>query len=555
MKVWKALLVILVSGVLVATFAGCGSKKTSTTGTSVYTVKKGDISNTITAAGNLALAQTQDVAIDLFYPNGVKGTIASVNVQLGNSVKAGEVLVTIDQSEWNDQLTILQSNLTTAQRNLTQMQSNLMSANQTLVNLMDTSSLTKAILNAQISLETAQANLATAVSAIDFYAAYAALQKAQTYYDYVNNVLRFQMLTKLADWELALQGAQDRLTQAQTNYDNVLAGYDTTDVAQKKQQVQIAQMNLDAAKQALANNPQLIASQQIQVTLSQGKVDDAVKAVSDAQKKMNDAQAMSPEITAPFDGFVTAVNVKAARSAEWYVAVTVADPNKFEANILVSEMDIMKVNVGGRCHDDLKCHTGRNPAGQNYSNRPYGYHIIGRGQLCRHREYNLSSRLLPPVQCRASTANATGRQPGGASGNFTTRAGVTPSAGPGSSSSGSRAASQLPSRRIFQLKQGLSGTVRPDLSQASNVLLVPNTAITKAGNQSTVKVMTANNTIEKRTMQTGLADWQNTQITSGLNEGEKIVMYRRLLLQRQPRLTAETRRRRNILRQVNDHGR
>ena len=60
------------------------------------------------------------------------------------------------------------------------------------------------------------------------------------------------------------------------------------------------------------------------------------------------------------------------------------------------------------------------------------------------------------------------------------------------------------------------------LSQANNVLLVPNTAITKSGGQSTVNVMTGNNTIEKRTVQTGLSDYQNTQVTSGLNEGEKI---------------------------------
>jgi hypothetical protein len=62
------------------------------------------------------------------------------------------------------------------------------------------------------------------------------------------------------------------------------------------------------------------------------------------------------------------------------------------------------------------------------------------------------------------------------------------------------------------------------VSQRTNVLLVPNTAITKAGTQSTVQVVTGNNTIEKRAVQIGLADWQNTEITSGLSEGEKIIV-------------------------------
>jgi macrolide-specific efflux system membrane fusion protein len=57
------------------------------------------------------------------------------------------------------------------------------------------------------------------------------------------------------------------------------------------------------------------------------------------------------------------------------------------------------------------------------------------------------------------------------------------------------------------------------------VLLVPNTAIPKSGTQSTVQVVTGNTTAtEKRIVQTGLADWQNTEITSGLSEGEKIIV-------------------------------
>ncbi len=582
MKVMKTLLVILVAVVLLSTLFGCKAKtSSSTTSTQQYTVKRGNLSLDITAAGNLALSVTQDLPVNLFYPNGTKGTIASVLVQLGDSVKAGEVLVTIDNDEWNDQMNNLVVTLTAAQRNLTQMQSNLVSANQTLTNVMDTSGQQKTILSDEIALEQAQTNLATAVSAVDFSASYAALQKAQTYYDYVNNVLRLQMGTqRLADWELALQGAQDRLTQAQTNYDNVLSGYDSTDVAQKKRQVQIAQMTLDAANAALANNPQAVALQQIQVTLAQGKVTDAQKAVSDAQKKMTDAQAMSPEIKAPFDGFVTKVNVAGGDQVpNGTIAVTVADPNKFQMNILVSEMDIMKVSIGGDATITLNAITGLSLPAKvtqiaptaTISSGVVNYAVTvnvtsipsltsssipsasanATGQFSAALQQAVQSGRITQAQADALTqglgaggftpaqiaaalqqavqsgritqaqADALAQQSASAAGGFTGRAGTS---GAGASS---RATGQLPSTgtQNYQLKQGLTGTVDLIVSQRTNVLLVPNTAITKSGTQSTVQVVTGNTTAtEKRIVQTGLADWQNTEITSGLSEGEKIIV-------------------------------
>jgi ABC-type uncharacterized transport system ATPase subunit len=122
---------------------------------------------------------------------------------------------------------------------------------------------------------------------------------------------------------------------------------------------------------------------------------------------------------------------------------------------------------------------------------------------------------------------------GGAAGGFSARSGITlpegftPPAGAASSAaSGSRATSQLPSTvtQNFQLKQGLTGTVELIVAQSSKVLLVPNTAITKAGTQRTVQVLKTDGTTEKRSVEVGLSDWQNTEITSGLSEGDKIII-------------------------------
>ena len=65
-------------------------------------------------------------------------------------------------------------------------------------------------------------------------------------------------------------------------------------------------------------------------------------------------------------------------------------------------------------------------------------------------------------------------------------------------------------------------TVSVIVASRTNVLLVPSTAITTQGNQSYVNVVSASGALEKRAVQTGLSDFQNTEITSGLTEGEKV---------------------------------
>jgi multidrug resistance efflux pump len=109
-------------------------------------------------------------------------------------------------------------------------------------------------------------------------------------------------------------------------------------------------------------------------------VDDAKSTLADTQKKLTDAQAKSPEIKAPFDGFVTKVNVSGgAEVLNGTVAVTVADPNRFEADILVSEMDIMKISIGGAA-TIMNALTGVKLPAKITQIAPTA-DIIGRGQL------------------------------------------------------------------------------------------------------------------------------------------------------------------------------
>ncbi len=546
MKVWKYILVALALGATVAVLVGCSAASTTPAGGStVATVSRGNVSVDITAAGNLALSLTEDLPVVLFYPTGTKGTIGEVNVEVGDSVKKGDVLVTVDKNEWNDQIAALQDQITTQERALLQAQINVSTAQQNLKNAQD--AVTKAettILSDNLSLQQAQDALNGSISALDDQAIIAEYNKARTWYEYATTTLGTTGITA-DEWQLAMDRAQDQLNTATIAYDNMLSGYNSAEVATKKQQLDIAQRNLDAAQSDLQDAINAVPVVQNNLTLAQGKVDDAQKALQDAKTKLADAQALSPEITAPFDGFVTAVNVKGGDEVlNGTIAVSIADPNKFEASILVSEIDIMNVQVGSRATITAVALPGRIfPATVTFisptatiQSGVVNYNVKVELETATANATtpsappatttttpaasdNASVALPAPLQQAVDSGRMTQQQAEAIaqqtqSGNFQFQGGTSRQ-------------SQLPSGTTAanaQLRDGLTVTVTILVARSTSVLVVPNAAVTTQAGKHYVTVVNADGTTKQVEVQTGLSDWQNTEITSGLTEGEQIVV-------------------------------
>jgi len=76
----------------------------------------------------------------------------------------------------------------------------------------------------------------------------------------------------------------------------------------------------------------------------------------------------------------------------------------------------------------------------------------------------------------------------------------------------------------FQLREGLTVTVSILVEERNDVLLVPNQAITYRGRETYVQVLLPDGIIEERLIQTGISDWQYTEVTEGLSEGEQVVI-------------------------------
>ncbi len=513
------MLTILVSGMLVAPLLSCDSESDEAElPENTATVQRGNLTIDITAAGNLALSRTEDLAIDLFYQ---EGTVEEVLVEEGDTVEEEQLVVKLDTDEWEDELEVLEDAVTTAERQLTSKERDLVQAEVTLLtaeqNLKTSrdNQATKelAVLNAQISLDTAQNNLKAAVAIYDwegYDAVEAALNRAEAWYEYM--MRRSQDVSGDADnYLLALERAKDALDAAQTDYDNFVAGHDSDDISLRKKQIEAAEMSLASAQEDLADVAEDVIIKEQQVELNKAKledaqiaIEDAQGAIEDAQEALEEAQSKSSEITTPFAGFITMVNVEGGDEVlKGTVAVQLADPNKFEADILVSEMDILQVKIGGEAWVEVDAMPGVSLPAEVTHIAPTA--TIQSGVV--NYEVKVEIESLEAVAREQQEA----RQ----------QAMADIAAGQEAPATG-----QVPSMvpEDFQLREGLTVTVSIIVEERSNVLLVPNAAITTEGRQSYVQVVTSTGATEQRAIQTGISDYQFTEVTEGLSEGEQVIV-------------------------------
>ncbi|MCD6299546.1 MAG: HlyD family efflux transporter periplasmic adaptor subunit [Dehalococcoidales bacterium] len=228
---------------------------------------------------------------------------------------------------------------------------------------------------------------------------------------------------------------------------------------------------------------------------AQVAIDDARKDLEDAQEELDEARSKSPVITAPFDGFITKVHVEGGDEVmTGTVAVQLADPNKFEADILVSEMDILQVKLGGEAWVQVDAIPGLSLPAEVTHISPTA--TIQSGVV----NYEVEVEVKSIEEVMQKRQQGQGKQQG-----------QTPTMIP----------------EDFQLREGLTVTVSIIVDQRNDILLVPNAAITTQGKQTYVQVISPDGTIEERAIQTGVSDWQYTEVNEGLSEGEQVVVPQR----------------------------
>ncbi|MFC1971548.1 HlyD family efflux transporter periplasmic adaptor subunit, partial [Chloroflexota bacterium] len=489
------LLILMVIGLSVP-FVGCGadSRDEETQENQTVAVERGDLIIDVTAAGNLALLRSEDLTFDLFYQ---EGTIQEVLVEEGDTVEAGQVLVRLDTSEWEDQLALLEEQLKAADRALTTRKRDLLQAK---VNAK----------NADIALEKAEEpysgdDIDSAEAAVDL--AEASLEDSERQLEEAHDLDDEESINRL---RLEVMRDDESLRSAEARLETMKENPDEDDIAIKQMQIELAWARVEDA---------------------QLEIEDAHKDLEEAQEDLEEAKGKSPVITAPFAGFVTRINVEGGDEIlKGTVALQLADPNRFEADIMISEMDILQVKLDGEALVQVDALQGMSLPAKVTHISPTA--TIQQGVVNYKVKVEVESLEADMQEQQAEREE---RMQGTQQGELPERLKQAIEEGRitqeqakqmmGRMEQGGQQR-QMPSAMPdnFQLKEGLTVTVNLIVDQRQSVLLVPNSAITTQGRQTYVRVMLPDGTTEDRVLQAGISNWQYTEITEGLSEGENVIV-------------------------------
>ena len=534
MRLSKMILISLVFSVIIILAPGCASEMEPVVENRELTVQRGDLRVDIIGVGNLVLSQKVDLAFE------IEGTVDEVIVEEADFVEEGQVLAKLVMSEWEDQLTVLEDKVISTERNKTAKERAVTAAERGVTDAergvtdaeRGVTDAEREVTDAEREVTDAEREVADAEQGVtdaerqviskelDLLQAQINLNNAKLTLEEIEETSTDRL--KIEAKELELEIAEQRLVDAQ------IAVEDATTIG-----LEDARLTLEDTKVALGDARIAVEDAQIAVEDAQITVEDAQKAVEDAGKDFDEAQNMSPEVTATFSGFITKVNVSGGDEVKnGTVAVTLADPSKFEADIFISELDILQIKLAGEAQVNVDAIPGTSLPAEVTHISPtatiqqgvVNYNVkvalksldamtkqqqVERQETQSMRKGELPERLKQAVEeGRVTQEQAESmmqqRQQGqsGQQRQMTTK--VMP--------------------ENFQLREGLTVTVSINVVERVDVLLVPNMAISTQGGQSFVQVPDTDGTVEQRVIQTGISDFQFTEVIGGLSEGEQIIV-------------------------------
>ena len=486
----KLLSTIIISCSLFISLAGCALKSAPLKDSQLVTIKRGNLAFDITGAGNLALSQTKDLPFE------IAGYVESVLVQEGEAVKEGQELARINTSDWEKKVLALDKAIITARRNLAAKESAL-------------TQVSRQVTDKEYSLRQSQIDLTTAHNGLNDITQIKEIQdRIDTDKDYLNLAQSmYQVSIKspaggdTAFWKQEITNTQKTIDTENKELQDLLNGssvkLSASDLEEVTLKVTTYNLNLDKTQKKVEDARIAVSDAKTTVENAQLDKEEAEQNVKESASDLAEAKSLSPIVKAPFDGFITKINVLGgAEVFKGSIAMTIADPTRFKADIVVGENDIVQVKEGGAASIQVDAIQGMTlPAAVKHISPTA---TIQQGVV----NYKVTVELAS-LQITGGGGQGQSSSPG-----FSGRLGT------GGTLSAPMAATS-------QIKDGMSVTVSIIVSQRNNVVLVPNQAITYSGRTSQVQV-SKDGIIETRTIKTGMNDWQYTEVTEGLAEGEQV---------------------------------
>lgn len=342
------------------------------------TVRRGDLNATITATGKVRAKKSAKLSLPQ------SGIVASISKMEGDTVNAGDVILSLKADDANRRVKQAELNLQNRQ--------------------LDLSRAKAAPRDEDIEIARATLQKAT-IGAAAADAAYTASPSAQT--------------------DAARQATRSDLDIARANFNRVVNGPTKEELDALQNAVTGAQLDLDAAKAALAQT----------------------------------------KLTAPYNSTVTEVDVREGELVGGYSPLAaVADLGALEIAADVDEIDVAHAQTGQPVEVRLDAFPGETFSGK-------------------------LTRLFPA----ASTQRGT------------TVYGSVVEFDP----------------RNLQVRPGMGATMKVQTIQKSEVLLVPNRALKNVGTRKAVHIVAPGDPRDQ-IVETGVTDGTDTEIISGLNEGDQV---------------------------------
>ena len=225
MKVGRALVTIALAIVLVAGgflgYRALSGEKETDSYSQVVTVKRGDLQASISPTGEVYVPQEEQLFFDV-----TKIPLIELNVAPGHTVKAGDVLARIDTSSLERAVTQAEANLTVAQNDL--------ESALTPYTKLDLARARLEVEQAEVALEEAKQNLEEMrdpATELDLTQARLTVDQANTNLEEARESLA---TVRAGPTEAQLASAEAALATAQENYEELLAGPNPEDVQRAK---------------------------------------------------------------------------------------------------------------------------------------------------------------------------------------------------------------------------------------------------------------------------------------------------------------------------------
>lgn len=314
----KSVVILLSALALSVALAGCSGgqppaaapAEQAAVSVEVGKVTKGSIEAEAGVVGTLAPNKTVQVA-----PK-INGTIASIDLKIGQTVTKGQVLFTLDQKNIRDSIKQSEESYNVALANLKQTQSSTEQSIQQAESGVDQAK--AALVQQQSSIDQAKNSITDAETSLKdaqnslnrTQQLFAAGAVTQTELEQAQTTVK-QTQTRLDNAKLTLSNAQSSLESAQTSYQNALK---SLELARKGAGIDVAKANVEQSRSALETARSQLDDATVKATLS-----GTLSAVNG-----NVGQIVSPQSS----------------------VVTIANTNPILVKVNLSESEMMKVKVG-----------------------------------------------------------------------------------------------------------------------------------------------------------------------------------------------------------------